>query len=275
MASTWPKTADGLWYIAECQALIPVGPETGVAQILLRPKGGIGIGFTAIEQGEPGAAATIQEGPITFTELAYDDPTAGGLTVTEISPGVYAFSGQLHKGAPGDDGVTGIDLETITGTPLAGKLIRVNSALDGFDFGYERIPFRISPGSISNTSSSNPQSTLTSFSVSSNTVHFDWRPMVVGCQPVIQSGGSDVIVDLVARLNGETDGDIVAFCPGMGGSERLIFSPGPPTGSSDSLDKVTANAAATVHVRTEQRTGANSYTTSNSLASFTLWGIPA
>lgn len=269
---SWPTTTDGQYYKFEGEVLIPVDPARGAANLILRPQGGIGVGIPAIEDGAPGAAATFQEGAVAFTELDYDDPTAAGLTVTEVSPGVYALSGQLHAGAPGDDGTTSIDVESISGTAVAGKLIKLSSGLTSFEFAYEKVASRHLPATLNNTSSGNSASTLGVVSVSAR--NNDWRPLVIAQTIVTQDGGSDIIVDLLARLNGESGGNIVAKCHGVGGTERLTICSASPAGSADTYDKVNAGDAATIHLRAEKRSGTNSFTTSNSTTLFEVWAIP-
>lgn len=269
---SWPTTTDGQYYKFEGEILLPVDPARGAANLILRPQGGIGVGIPPIEDGAPGAAAVFQEGAVAFTELDYDDPTEAGLTVVEVSPGVYALSGQLHAGAPGADGTTAIDADSVSGTKVAGKLIKLNSGLDGFDYAYEAAPTWHPAATLNNTSSGNATSTLGVVSVSGR--NRDWRPLVVAQTIVTQDGGSDVIVDLLARLNGESAGNVVAKCHGIGGTERLTICSTPAAGVADTYNKVNAGDSATIHLRAEKRSGTNSFTTSNSTTLFGVWAIP-
>lgn len=273
---SWPTTTfRGVdYWMYDGITLLPIDPSTGVAIVLLKPAGGAVIdGVPAIADGEPGAAATFQEGPIPFTELASGDPTPGGLTVTAVSPGVYALTGALHRGADGDPTVTGIDLASISGTAAAGQLIKVNTGVTGFDYAFEKVAERYLPGSINNTAAGNTNSLLCTIPIPAK--NFDYRPLVVGQTIVTQNGGSSVVVDLVARIDDAAGGNIVARCQGIGGTERLTFASCPAAGSSDTYDKVTVAMGATdIHIRTEQQSGTNSYTTSNSTSRFEVWAIP-
>lgn len=271
---SWPTTTyngEG-YYLFDGVTLIPINPSTGAAVVMLRPQGGMGVGIPPIADGAPGAAAELQEGPISFTELAYDDPTPGSLTVTEVSPGLYALSGALHKGAPGDDGTSTVVLDGIGGSAAASKIIKVNAGVTGFDFAFEKVGDRYIPVSVNNTTAGTSNSTLAVVSISARNV--DYRVRARGYQIVRQSGGSDVRVDLVARLNGETGGNVVSRCQGIGGTERLTLVDAPPAGSVTGFDKVIAGNAATIHFRTEQQSGANTYTTSNSEALFVVDILP-
>lgn len=273
---SWPTTADGQYYHFEGIVDIPVDPTTGVAVLLLRPQGGsAGEGVPAIEDGAPGVHAELSE-EINFTELAHDDPTPASASFTTLTPpttstpGVYKLNLALHGGEPGDDGTTSIDVDSVDGTAAAGKMIRVNSAVDGFEYTSEGIVDRWIPTTINNTATGNPSSTLATVSIPSNTYDFDWRP-IVHAQTIVTPDGSNVSVDLVARLNGETGGNIVGRCFGIGGvKERLTITSAPPPGSAAGYDKVLANAAATIYLRTERQTGSNTYTTS---ASTTLFSV--
>jgi len=99
---SWPKTADQAYYLFEGRVLIPIDPSTGVAQLMLRPQGGMGVGIPAIADGDPGDTPVIST-DINLTELAYTDVTPASASFTEISPNTYQLNLSLHRGAPGDD----------------------------------------------------------------------------------------------------------------------------------------------------------------------------
>ncbi|ORX21597.1 hypothetical protein [Mycobacterium xenopi] len=262
---TWPKTADGQYYQFDGQILIPVDPSTGVSMLILRPQGGIAVGVPPIEKGDPGVHAEIDEA-IDFTALAWDDPTPDSASFTTITPptdttpGVYKLKLALHKGEPGQDGTTHIDLDSIGGTKAAGKLIKVNADVDGFEYTFERVAERYFPTTINNVGQGNPTSTLTVVPIPAR----GWdRRVRVHAQTIVTPTGPNVAVDLVARLNGETNGNIVARCFGIGGAkERLQLTPGPPAGSADAYDWIPAGTPANIYLRTEQQSGSDSYTAS-------------
>lgn len=262
---SWPVTSDGQYYIFDGQVLIPVNPSTGVAQLILRPQGGMLIGVPAIEKGDPGVPATLDT-VVNFTPLDYDDPTAASMSVTEITPptestpGLYQINAALHEGAPGDPGAALITPSDY-GSPAYKKLLSVDSGGTDFELVYPKIGDSHTPASLNNTASGNPNSTLGVISIAANTYPFDWRPRVYA-HTVVVGEASDVRVDLVARLNGESGGNVVGRCPGIAQTERLILSPGKPAGSGDSWDRVAANAAATIHLRCERQSGSVTYTTS-------------
>lgn len=278
----WPIVTfnDAEYYKGEGVTLIPVDPTTGVAIFMIKRDGGIASGVVGIEQGDPGVHAEI-DSTINFTALDPDDPTEDSASWTELTPGsgstpqVSRLNLALHKGEPGDDGSTSIDLDTIDGTAAAGKIIKANSDADGFDWAFEKVGGRFIPASadsVANSGSGDDNSTLTTIGIPAQNT--DCRVMPVGYTIVTYNGGTDVRVDLVARLNGETGGNIVGRCQGIGGTERLMLAPISPAGSADTFDKVSAGNAATVYIRTEKQGGANGYTTSKSTTLLGVWVIP-
>lgn len=258
----WPIVAyQGVdYYQAQGLFLVPVDPTTGVAIIMLRKDGGIGTGFVGIEQGAPGVHSEIDE-IINFTALAFGDPTPDSASWTEIQPAsdtnpqIVRLSLALHLGEPGTDGASVLNPASF-GTPVAKRMIVVKSDLSGFEYQPQKIADRRIPITMTGYSGGG-NSTLTTFSVSTNAIPYDWRPELSGYAIVT---GTDAQVDLVARLNNETTGNIIAHCPGIAAPERLQFSDVLATGSNDAFDKVAAGVAATVYVRVEKQGGAGNYT---------------
>lgn len=269
---SWPTTADGSAYIFEGKILIPVNPETGAPVILLRPEGGMMLNVPAIEQGTPGKHAQIDT-TINFTALEPDDPTedSASWTVltppTDSTPGLYRLNLALHMGAKGDDGDATWDPTDLEETPTAGYVPAVNDVGDGFDLVPQKVGDRYLPASIANSGTDDANTTLTVIAVDAQP--FDWRPEVEAQTTVTQVTPS-CSVDLIARLNGETTGNIVARCHGIGGTERLSITSAPPAASADTFDKVEAGQAANIYIRVEKQTGSGTYTTS---ASTTLCAV--
>lgn len=270
----WPITDDGQFYRFEGEVLMPVDPTSGACIIMLRPSGGMGVGIPAIERGDDGLPANIDT-TINWTPLAPGDPTADYAYWTLITPptdssaGIYRLNLGLHTGQDGADGTTTLTLAGVGGSSAPKKTVVVNNAGTGFVFQSQKVGELLIPSSVNNTASGLGNNTIATFAVVSNRFDFDWRPEPVG-HTVITGTGSNVRVDLVARLNGETGGNIVGRCHGIASTERLHFSGVPPAGSADAFNKVLANAAATIHVRVEQQSGSDSFTTS---ASTTLVGV--
>lgn len=218
-------------------------------------------GYPALAQGDPGPAATL-DADVNLTVLDYDDPAADSASWTELSPGVYQYNTTQRRGPQGPPGANTIIGSTdLAGTPFAGRHIAVNATADGAVFVSEKVGDWYIPSAtgVYDTPSGNPTFTLTTVAVPAQPN--DWRPTVEASTIVTAAGGTDVVTDLVARLN-TTGGNEVGRCFGMAPTERLILTPGPPAGSPDGWDRVAAGVPANVLVRVERRTGTNTMTTS-------------
>lgn len=275
MASDWTLTPDGQYYQAEGKLLLPVD-SNGVAIVQLRPEGGIGSGFSAVEKGEPGVHAELDE-TVNVTELEHDDPTPAGGSFTTLvppttsTPGVYQLNLAVRKGEPGDDGESVWDPTDLSESPVAGQIPVVNGDTDGFVLAAQRIPEVFYPGAVNNTASGNANSTLAMVSIAA-------RPWARRIRPfghtVVTGEAPDVRVDLIARLNGESGGNIVGRCPGIAQTERLQFSPGKAAGTADLYDVIDANESAVVYIRCERQAGATTYTTTASTSLFSVEALP-
>lgn len=277
----WPiVTFNGAqYYQAEGTTLVPVDPSTGVAVILLKENGGVSDGFSAIEQGPPGVHAEL-DGTVNVTELEPGDPTAASGTFTTLTPpvgttpGLYRLNLSIHKGAKGDDGASVWDPTDLDPTPTVGYIPAVNSALDSFDLVAQKIPEVFYPGTINNVASGNANFTMAQINIPSR----PWarRVRAVGFT-VITGEGDDVRVNLLARLNGESGGNIVGRCIGITRTERLTMSPGKPIESgtvADTYDQIAAGDTAILYIRTERQAGTTTYTASASSSQFSAEVLP-
>lgn len=279
MASDWPLSADGQYREAEAKLLLPLD-SSGVAMIMVKPFGGaIGVGVTAVEKGDPGVPASFTEA-VNFIPLAYDDPTPDAASLTTITPpttttpGLYKWNITQRQGPPGADGTAVWDPTDLDPSPVAGRIPVVNSALTGFDLVDQKVPEVFYPGSISNTASGNPNSTLCPISIPAR----PWARRVLGQGFTVVTGeAADVRVNLLARLGDPASGNIVGRCIGIAQTERLMLSPGKPIESgtvADAYDTIAAGAAATLYIRCERQTGTTTYTTSASTSQFSALVLP-
>lgn len=274
----WPTVTVGgkdYWDIdAKLRVAKESDPNAQVLILIATPNGGIA-NLGPLVQGDPGQHAEIEEA-VNFTPLEPDDPTPDSFAFTTITPpsastpGVWRAVVALHKGAKGDPGDTVLDPADYSAT-TPGQVLAVNSGLTDFELVTPKAGDFYWPATINNTPSGNPSYTLGVCSIGSKP--YDRRVIPFG-YTIITGTGPDVAVDLIARLNGETGGNIVGRCPGIAGAtDRLIMAPGVPTAAADTYNKILASNSATVHFRVERQTGADTYTTSNSTTRFGVLAV--
>lgn len=268
------------WYVWDFKAkwAYPYDEDSPVF-LLAAPPGGVGAANAPfLVKGDPGTNALISS-TIDFTALEPDDPTPDSAEFVELTPGSSTVSQvsqlvlKLHKGATGADGGTTLDVDDY-GTPVAGRILQVNSAEDGFEYAPQLAGGRYWPTTVSEAGSGSTAGvTIATIAVPSNTIPFDWQPRVSGTA-IVTGSGSDVKVDLIARLN-STSGAIVGRGYGIGGTtDRLTLVSGPDTNASAASVTVSANAAATIYLRTEKQSGADTYSTGASASRFCVEVVP-
>lgn len=273
--TTWNKTTiDGKEYLVIESAMFRVpldfDPTSNIFIAVAAPTGGLG-NFPALVKGDPGKHAEFDD-QITITELDPDDPTPASANWVTITPGdddtspVYRLELELHKGAPGTDGTTSLDVDSIGGTKVAGRTLVLNATLDGFDYAPTKVGNLYIPASLGSTSAGNPNSTLGGMSL--GPFDFDWRP-IPKAHTIVTPTGANVRVDMIARLNGETGGNDIGRCHGIAGAtERLNLTGVPAPGTPSGDFKVNAGDTATVHLRVERQSGDQTFTTSSSTTRF-------
>ncbi len=234
------------------QVFVAVAPPDGFAN-LPEPGGGSSSGVTSIASNVP------------ITELEYNDPTAATATFTEITPGVYQLSMKSRKGTPGVAGtMTILSASDLSGAHTPGYMFLVDPAGTGVVLSPVKLGAQYWPGAISNLADTG---TLCAVPVPAQP--FDWRPRVYGqCQ--VTGGAADVRVDVIARLNTATTGDVVGRGFGQAGVNppRNDLVNGVPKGSAATYGKVSAGAAANVYFRAEKQAGTSAFTASASTTEF-------
>lgn len=242
----------------------PFDPDSPMT-ILWAPAGGIGrANLPFILQGNNGQNALITS--VDFTALEYDDPTPDTCSIVELSPGsdttpqVSKLVIAIHKGAPGDDGTITLDPADY-GTAVAGRILVVKDDLSGFQYAPQKAGGMYWPTSLTEAPSATTAGfTVATITVPPNTIPFDWYPALTG-QCIVSSTTADTAVDLVARL-GTVGGAVLGKCTGLPGlTDRLILPSGPDAGASLTVNKIAANATATILLRTEKTGGAGTYAT--------------
>lgn len=274
--TTWNTTTiDGVEYLvidtAKFRIPLDWDPNSNMFIAVASPVGGLG-SFPALVKGDTGDQPTLDN--VNFTVLEADDPTVDSASWTETSPGVYDLDLVLHKGPQGDPGDTTVTPSDF-GTPVVKYIPVVNDDLSTFSLAPQRVGDRFGPASAVNTPSGNPTYTLATVSIPAQP--FDWRPHVEG-QCVVTTTGSDIDVNLVARLNDATSGNIVGrgFSVQPWGIYTRVISlaPGPPPAASADYDKVLAGYAATIYFRAERQSGTSTFTTTSAKTHFNVWVCP-
>lgn len=265
------------YYQSEGITLVPV-KGTGVALVMLKKDGGVVGGASAIAQGDPGVHAEL-DNVVVLTELAATDPTLASASFTTMvpptttTPGKWRLNLSLHRGVAGADGtVTSASvLAAASASPTAGYLVAAKSDLSGVELVPVKVPEVFYPGTVNNVASGNANYTMAQINIPARP--YARRVQAFG-HNVIVGEAADVRVDLIARLNGETGGNIVGRCPGVTQTERLQFSPGRAAGLADTYDQIAANASAVLYIRTERQAGTSTYTASASVAQFEALVLP-
>jgi hypothetical protein len=262
--TNWNQTTiDGKEYlvieVAQLRVPLDWDPSSNVFIAVAAPTGGV-LDYPALVQGDDGETPDIDT-VINFTALDYEDPDPEEASWTETAPNVYKLNLKLRNGAPGLDGNTVLDPDDFD-TPLPKQVIALNDDATEFILVSPKVGDSYIPTAINDTPSGNAGYTLCAIGVPAQP--WAWRPRVSG-QCLIAGTGADVAVDLLARLDGETGGNIVGRAIGGSGVNppTHVLVDGPPhTGYTDAYDKVSALTPATIHLRAERRTGTETFTTS-------------
>lgn len=238
------------------------------------PQGGLPRGlsnYPALAKGDRGFSPSLALG--SFEELAHNDPTPGRLTVdlvaeaTEVSGPLYMVNGALHGGIPGAAGAA-IVTPSDYGDPAYGQQLSVAAGESTFELTHPKVTGVHRPGGIAGALGTTGEYTMTTFDVAAGTYNFDWTPVVRGNAIIISPGAARV--DLIARLNGEASGDIVARGIGIG---TATCQPNLVSGVETGTGVVAAGDPATVFVRTKWMSGAAGYAASAATARFEMLAV--
>jgi hypothetical protein len=267
---TWNVTTiNGKQYavISTAEFRIPLDwdPSSNMFIAVGVPTGGFG-NFPAIVKGDTGDTPTFDT-TINLTVLDPDDPTADSASFTPLGSDVYQANLTLHSGPAGAAGTSVLD-PAAYGTPASKKILIVNPTADGFIYQAQLVGDRFIPSVVNAVPAGNPLYTIAAVSVPAHA--FDWRPSVSGHVIFTKTGTGNVTVDLIARLNDESAGNIVGRGAGPIDNVRVAtdLSSGPPAGSADAYDKVLAGQAAVVYLRAERQTGTDTFTTTTATTHF-------
>lgn len=230
------------------------------------PQGNRGV-FGPLIKGDDGLTPEFQSGAT--NELEWNDATPASTVLVKLSPGdpdagippTYKIDSVRHKGRPGNDGASVLNPASFSGTRSYRRMLQLNSDASAFEYTPQKVGDMKWASAVSEAPANTAAGfTLATISVAANTIPFDWRIDPEGIS-YVSSSAADNVVDLICRLN-DGNGAVLGKCGGMAGlADRLILASGPDTSASGSVNKVSANAAATVVLRTEKRAGSGTYQT--------------
>jgi hypothetical protein len=194
-------------------------PESGVF-IAVAPPGGIA-NFPAAVQGEPGLPPTFRNK--TVVELAAGDETPASVDFTLITPGtsttgpVYDVEFTLHRGADGTGGITNLlDAADLDGAPTDGYIFQITyDEEDGYRVAMvaQKVGNMYWPTTVNTLTNVTGANTISQVTIPPQPGPY--RLAVEG-QHIVSLDGTNVQVDLVARLGGtgtgtgEADGNVIA-----------------------------------------------------------------
>lgn len=249
--------------------------QTRVGTIILTLDGALASFPMAIEGagGPPSPPSAVD-----VTIIAHD-ATPADPVVTIVDPGgpgepaVWTLEIEIPRGEPGEPGAFNIlDGDDIDGTVTAGYVMAKKVGESKVIFVPQPYGDMYWPGAIAATAWSNTSPRLLA-SVTVPAKPYAWRPVVSG--QVVVTGSVDTRVDLVARLNDQDTGNQVGRALGLAGAAPppLIFSFGPPAGSSSGYGKVAAGADATIYFRAEQQAASSNNWSTPAAASGTFFSV--
>lgn len=257
------------WWILDTSGLavqlrIPLDWDPSTGMMVAVSPAGIVLDMPLFLKGNNGDSPNIRN--INLTELAWNDPTpaSGSSTLVSdgdgVNPPEFDINLALHGGQPGTNGTSVLD-PTQYGSPLPGLTLVVNGTSNGFVYQHQLCGDEYYPVNTDVVAAVSGHANSTIATVHVPAQPFAWRPEVNG-QTNVASSGAGITVNLYARLNNATTGQIVSQCFGVSGlSDRLILSPGMPTGAATSANLVAANTAAVIYLTTELQSGSATYTT--------------
>lgn len=260
----------------------------GVATLTLTPSGGVS-NLPALVQGDPGLSPTLRNVSVTQVAAGTTPPASSWTLVTPgtstVAP-VYDLVLYVNSGATGATGAsTNISAapDVEGGPPGSGTdgytLYWVNADSKWKISAPKRTvyPFTVPNSSFSTAYSGNAGSYVVA-SVGIPAQPYAWRPKVHGG---IYAGGTvNTHVDLVARLNNSSSGDIVGYGlgqSGVGPYPILLQSAfGASVAGASTYGQVAAGASATIFMlATQTASTTDNWTTTNTNAYFTVEAVPS
>lgn len=248
--------------------------ESGVAYIIITPDGGVG-SLPFFATGAPGAPTLFPS--ISLVQLPAGDPlptpNPQSFLIDAGGPGLSAKYGLVFYVNKGDTGAAGAASiagasDLATSPPLGVATEKYTLIYRNSDNKFVPTALKVGDAYVSSTIAAtayNGASPRLLTSIAIPPMPFDWRPRVFAATTVTGSdGATPTRVDLVARLNDAASGPQLGFAKGLiGGNAAGVQTVLLPTYMENqaipgNYARVSATAAATIHLRAEQAASSSS-----------------
>ena len=254
------------------------GQASGMFLAVAAPLGGIASLGNILAKGDQGFSPSIEMG--TFVELAADDPTEAFISLdlvaeaTDVSGPVYALNGALHAGDTGEEVTVVFGPGDVSEDPQLGWIPAVAAGLTAFELVPQRVSAQFWPASVTDV----PPGTTAGYTMTIVPIAaapFDRYVIPFGTIQVAASSGSNLRVDLLARLDAD-NGPVVGRDYGRAGaSDKLTLVGFPDAGTTSSATKILANNPANIYFRTEKQSGSSSYSSVSGTGRYGCMTVPA
>lgn len=256
------------------------GQVSGMFLAVAAPLGGVASMGNILAKGDRGFSPSLELS--SFVELDADDPTPASVSLnllaeaTDVSGPVYGLDIALHRGTQGESGAVIIHPADYSGgdDPTLGYTLAVAAGLETFELVPQKVPTMHWPATVDNVPGGTT-ATYTMTIVPITAVPYDRYAFPSGTVQVTASSGTNLRVDLVARLDA-VDGPVVGRDYGRAGaSDKLTLVGFPDAGAVASAVKILANQDANIYFLTDKRAGSSSYSSVAGTARFGVLTVPA
>ncbi|MCV7434808.1 hypothetical protein [Mycolicibacterium bacteremicum] len=254
------------------------GQSSGMYLAVAAPLGGVASLGNVLAKGDAGFPATMVLSG--FEELDADDPTPASASLeiiaepTDVSGPVYGLNLILHRGATGESGTATFTPGDISESPLLGWIPAVAPGLSAFELVPQKVSTQHWPATVDNV----PGGTTAGFTLTIVPIAaapYDRYAFPGGTVQVAAASGSNLRVDLIARLDAD-NGPVVGRDYGRAGAtDKLSLVGFPDAGATSSATKILANQTANIYFRTEKQAGSSAYSSTPGTARFGVLMVPA
>lgn len=254
------------------------GQNSGMFLAVAAPLGGVASLGTTLAKGDQGFSPSLELS--SFTELDADDPTPASASFnllvegTEVSGPVYGLDLVLHRGVQGEAGTATWDPSDISGDPQLGWIPAVAAGLGTFELVPQKVSKAYWPAAVTNV----PGGTTAEFTmtvVPLGSEPYDRYAYPAGTVQVAAASGTNLRVDLIARLNAADGTEIGRDFGRAGATDKLTMIGFPEAGALASAVRIPANASYDVYFVTKKMAGSSAYSSVAGTARFGVVTVSA